>query len=66
MRTLKHSYLQVKTKNQTTFGGNQAWFSYRFLRRMGCGVISATDVLLHLRGKEEVSELEYMDFAKQL
>lgn len=66
MRALKRPYLQVKTKTQAAFGGNQAWFPYKFLQKTGCGIVSATDVLMHLRGKEEVSELEYMDFAKQI
>lgn len=66
MRTLKHPFLQVETKKGISYGGNQAWFPYRFLRKMGCGVISATDVLLHIKGKQQISELEYTDFAKQI
>lgn len=66
MKALKRPYHQVETKNGIAYGGNQAWFPYGFLRKAGCGVISAADVLLHIRGKESLSELEYMDFAKEL
>ncbi len=66
MRTLKRPFHQVETKNGIAYGGNQAWFPYRFLRKTGCGVISAADVLLYIGGKEKVSEKEYMDFAKKL
>ncbi len=66
MRNLERPYLQVETKTGNFYGGNQEWFSYKFLKQMGCGVISAADVLLHLCGKESVSEEEYVDFAKEL
>lgn len=66
MRTLKHPFLKIETKREMAFGGNQAWFSYKFLKKTGCGVISAANVLMHLKGKEQISELEYMDFAKKL
>ena len=66
MRKLKSSYLKVETKTGTAYGGNQAWFPYKFLQKTGCGVIGATDTLLHLNGKEEMSEEEYMEFAKMI
>ena len=66
MRKLKSSYLKVETKAGTAYGGNQAWFPYIFLQKTGCGVIGAADTLLHLSGKEEMAEEEYMEFAKML
>lgn len=66
MKTLQSPYLRVNTKNGTAYGGNQAWFSYKFLQKTGCGVIGAADTLLHLSGKEEMTEEEYMEFAKTL
>lgn len=66
MSVLKHSFLQVETKREKSFGGNQNWFPYKFLKKSGCGVISAANVLMHLRGKRQVSELEYLDFAKYM
>ena len=66
MKTLKHPYLQVKVRNGLSFGGNQRWMPYKFLKNWACGVISAADVLLHLKGKHQVTEAEYLDFAKGL
>lgn len=66
MRALKKTFHQVITKEQTAYGGNQAWFPYGFLRKNGCGVISASDVLLHLHGKESMTEEAYIAFAKNL
>jgi len=66
MRMLKKPYHQVVTKEQIAYGGNQAWFPYRFLRKTGCGVISAADVLLHLQEKEFITEEAYVAFAKNL
>ena len=66
MKKLKSSYLKVETKDGASYGGNQAWFPYKFLQKTGCGVIGAADTLLHLSGKEEITEEEYMEFAKIL
>lgn len=66
MKSLKHPYLQVETKQGTAYGGNQAWLPYRFLKKTGCGVISAADVILHLQGKGQMIESEYIAFAKKL
>ena len=66
MSRLKSQYHFVNTKTGTAYGGNQAWFPYKFLRKTGCGVISASDVLMHMQGKAELSEQEYMEFAKHL
>ena len=66
MSKLQSAFHLVKTKQGTFYGGNQSWFPYGFLRRVGCGVISATDVLLHLQKVEEISEEAYVEFAKRL
>ena len=66
MKRLKTPYLKVKTKDGIAYGGNQSWFSKKFLQKAGCGVISAADLLLHLEGKAELSEQEYMEYAKKI
>ena len=66
MKTLKSSFHQVETLRGTAYGGNQAWFSYKFLKNSGCGVISSTDLLLHLYGRRQITRLEYMDIAREL
>lgn len=66
MKELKTPYLKIETKEAIAYGGNQSWFPYKFLKKTGCGVIGAADTLLHLNGKEHLTEAEYMDFAKML
>ena len=66
MRELKQSFLEVTTENGTAFGGNQAWFGYKFMKKSGCGVISAANLLLYMKGKRHVTEEEYVDFAKRI
>lgn len=66
MKTIKRPYLRIKSKNSISYGGNQKWFAPKFLKDFACGVIGAADVLLHLEGKEHMTETEYMEFAKML
>ena len=66
MKTLPSSYLKVNTEKGPAYGGNQEWLPYKFLRGMGCGLIGAADVIFHLEGKENVTEEEYVAFAKKL
>ena len=66
MKRLKNPYLQVELQNGKSFGGNQGWMPYTFLKKSACGVIGAADVLLHLQGKHQVSEKEYLAFSKKL
>ena len=66
MKTLKRPFHQVDTVRGMFYGGSQAWFPYRFLKNTGCGVVSASDLILHIRGKKSLTQLEYVDFAKHL
>ena len=66
MSKLKSTFHRVRAEQGIFYGGNQSWFPYGFLRRVGCGVIGATDVLLHLQKVEEISEEAYVEFAKKL
>ena len=66
MKILQTPYLKVDTKSGTAYGGNQAWLPYKFLKGMGCGLISAADVIFHLEGREKITEAEYVAFAKTL
>ncbi len=66
MKELKTPYLKIETKDTIAYGGNQSWFPYKFLKKTGCGVIGAADMLLHLNGKEQMTEAEYIEFAKKL
>ena len=66
MSMLKSPFHQVKTRHGSSYGGDQAWLPYKFLKSTGCGIISAADVILHLQGVEEISQEEYEAFAKKL
>lgn len=66
MNGLKHTFLQIETQKENCYGGNQKWFPYSFLRKSGCGVISAANVILYLKGKRRITQAEYMDTAKEL
>lgn len=66
MRTLREPFLRVQGKEGESYGGNQAWFPYKFLKNSGCGVISATDLFLHMEGREKISEQQYLQFAKKI
>lgn len=66
MKTLSKPFLKVKSKRETAYGGNQGWFSRGFLKKYGCGVVSAADVLLCLEGKTYVTEEEFLEFAGML
>lgn len=66
MKKLKQPYLRIELDRETSYGGNQGWFSKKYLRDSACGVIGAADVISHLKGKDKMSEAEYMEFAGML
>lgn len=66
MRTLPYPFLKVRGKEGESYGGNQAWFPYKFLKNSACGVISATDLFLHIEGKETIDEQQYLQFARNI
>ena len=66
MKRLKNPYLQVELPAGKSFGGNQGWMPYQFLKKSACGVIGAADVILHLKGRHQMSEKEYIAFTKNL
>lgn len=66
MKTLQKPFLKIRSRDGESFGGNQAWFPYKFLRKSGCGVISAVDVLLHIEEREQLTEKKYIEYAKNI
>lgn len=66
MKSLKQPYLEIEFESGASYGGNQGWFSKKYLRDSACGVIGAADVILHLLGKKKMPEAEYMEFAEML
>lgn len=52
---LQHSYIAVKTPYGLSYGGNQGW-SDGNLKRCGCGVVAALDLMLYLCRWHDVPE----------
>ena len=48
MRQIRHNYISVGNEFRRSFGGNQMESSSQNMREVGCGVISALDLLLYL------------------
>lgn len=59
-------FLIVETETGASYGGSQKWFPYGFLKRSGCGVIGAANVICCIRGKRKITKAEYMDISEQL
>lgn len=66
MKKIKHPFLTVNSGKETAFGGNQAWFSREFLKKYGCGIIGAADVLLCLQENERIEKTEFLKFSEHL
>lgn len=78
---LKHPFIQVKEKEQVSFGGNQNWFPEKRLAYYGCGLVSAGDIILYLtrygripvtsitrqvKGQKIIEQTEYLDYQRKL
>ena len=48
MLTLQNPYISVYVHGRASFGGGQQFSGNTMIRRCGCGVIAATDLLLYL------------------
>lgn len=44
---LHTSFLIVKDKNNSYFGGNQAWCDKEYMRKSGCGVVACANIILY-------------------
>lgn len=49
---LKKSYISIRHQGKESYGGSQMWFDNKTLRRYGCGLIAAADLLLYLEMEE--------------
>lgn len=58
MQTLKHPYLMVERAGTLSYGGNQNWLHSAVMRKCGCGVIAATDLLLYLHRNRKECQTE--------
>lgn len=56
MIELKNAYVSVLHQGKPSYGGSQMWFDNKTLRRYGCGLIAAADLLLYL-GIEKLPDM---------
>ena len=48
MLSLQHPYISVSFDGHGSYGGGQQFSHDRMMKRCGCGVVAATDLLLYL------------------
>lgn len=48
MATLSHPLLRVTRGSEIAYGGSQLWSEHRTTQEVGCGIIAAQDLMLHL------------------
>lgn len=58
MQALKGSYPSVRKDSSCSYGGNQNWSYKAVMRKSGCGVIAATDLLLYLHRNRKHCQTE--------
>ena len=59
---MKLDYIKITVENGGIMqGGNQSDFS-KFIRRSGCGMIAACDMLLYKQGRKNLTDREYKQF----
>lgn len=61
MKKLSHPFPSVVADTGVSFGGNQKWFPYKFLQKVGCGVIGTTDLLWYLSRHQENCKTEIFE-----
>ena len=67
MTELTRRYTAVCYGTALSYGGNQAKSRNADIRKCGCGVIAALDLLLYLKGQEApIEEAEYDRYADTL
>ena len=60
---MKLDYIKITDKCGEMHGGNQSDFG-RKIKRSGCGMIAACDLLLYLQNKKNISDSEYKLFVE--
>lgn len=61
MLSLQHPYIAVKTRSGESYGGGQQLSPDPMVRRCGCGVIAAADLLLYLSRWHMTMPAAYFD-----
>ena len=61
MLELQHPYIAVDVRGKASYGGGQQFSPDPMLRRCGCGVVAATDLLLYLSTWHPNGAAEYYE-----
>ena len=61
MLELQHPYISVDLHGKPSYGGGQQFSSDPMIRRCGCGIIAATDLLLYLSAWHPQGAADYFD-----
>lgn len=56
---LNREFMSVKKGSSASYGGNQVRSGSSVIRRCGCGVIGALDLILYLNGRYHITHEEY-------
>lgn len=59
MIALQHPYISLMLQNGTSYGGGQQFSKSAMIRRCGCGVIAAADLLLYLTRGHSNGAVDY-------
>ena len=61
MLELQHPYISVDIHGKLSYGGGQQYSNDPMIRRCGCGIIAATDLLLYLSAWHPHGAIAYFD-----
>ncbi len=58
---LKSPYISVMTAHGPSYGGSQMWSSNQVMKKCGCGIVAAQDIILYLRKSNTRTVNEYCE-----
>ncbi len=61
MISLQHPYISVSMPGGTSYGGGQQFSDKAMIRRCGCGIVAATDLLLYLSRWHMTERVPFFD-----
>ena len=51
---IRHEYISIPFSKERSFGGSQMWADHKTLKKCGCGVVAAYDLLLYLHIRDNL------------
>ncbi len=61
MLSLRHAYISVAVHGAASYGGGQQYSENAMIRRCGCGIVAATDLLLYLSRWHMAEHVSFFD-----